>query len=164
MHTTTLAGCVHVTMKLLLHSCYLRSHIVKGKGRKWPTSSRSNTLTYCACCQAGCVCHLWDFVLSENFFSTFVLLIAAGHILPVQRRLLWSLGLLVHLWLQPLSGQRPQFGESVCLMSCLSNAGRRESNALWARGCFVPSLSIMDFYSCCFLNIWVVDKHSHSQI
>lgn len=57
--------CDHELITPLLNICYLRRHLVKGKGRKRPSYSRRNTLTYCACRHSACVCHLQDFVLND---------------------------------------------------------------------------------------------------
>lgn len=81
-----LHACGHELIAALLNICYLRSHMVKGKGRKRPSSSPLDTLTYCACRHSGCVCHLQDFVLGDCelfFFSPFAPLKTAGHVLPV---------------------------------------------------------------------------------
>lgn len=109
---TALAGYVHATKNLSLHCLIFVIYVAtwsRAKGESdlltlgrthWP-SVHAVTLIVCF------------------FFSTFALSKTAGYVLPDQCCLLWCLGLLVHLRLQPLSGQRPQFGEFLCLVSCL---------------------------------------------
>lgn len=70
--------------------------------------------------QQHCGCHLQGFehihicMTSMNQCVMLCLLLATNHSLSVECRLLWCPGLIFHIRLQPLCGQRPCFGESDC--------------------------------------------------
>lgn len=79
-----LRACDPKLMTSLPNICYLRSHMLKDKGRKQPTHSERSTLTYTVHAVRLVVFATWKTLLLIIFTPpTFALLKTAGHALPV---------------------------------------------------------------------------------
>lgn len=157
-----LHACDHERITPLLNICYLRSHMVKGKGRKRPSYSRRNTLTYCACRHSAWTlfwmivnCFLFSLCSFENSRSR-PACSAPPSSVPWAPRISTAT---TSQWSTPPVRWVSLF--NVLFIECWTQDVKCSLSPwlLWP-----PIVIYIGFHYCCFLNIWMVEEHSHSQI